>query len=408
MKRVSWIILLALVFSLALTACGSSEPEVTVEEPAMQEEPAAQEEDAPSALTEVEPDEEEETAVSEEPAADVEEEAVVELDEPQEEMTEGSDFALSDLQLSSLDELTSYRYTVVMELTAADSTGAETIQTMQMEMAVSTDPPATSMLMTADGTEEMAEMGTMEFVQIEDTAYMNMGELGCMALPADDNSAMPTDELSEGFTPESLTEGLQDLTPVGEETIDGIDVVHYTFDESSMIMEEAAGISTLQGHIYIAKDGGYMVRYIIDVTGDSKFNEGFSTEDFQAETAKTHIEMNLTDVNSAVEIVPPAACEGQQAPETADWPMLEDASAVSSFAGILSYTTEVSGNDAIEFYNNAMAELGFTQDEASSFVSEGNGLLTYLNENDESLTITISEDVDSGLTTVTLLSEAGE
>ena len=38
MKRISWIVLLAVIFSLALTACGSSEPEelVTPAEPTAQ------------------------------------------------------------------------------------------------------------------------------------------------------------------------------------------------------------------------------------------------------------------------------------------------------------------------------------------------------------------------------------
>lgn len=394
MKRISWIILLTLVLSLALAACGSSEPEVTVEEPAVQEEPAAPEEEQPSALAEVGP--EEETAVSEEPAAE----------EPEEEMVDESKIALADLELSSLDELTSYRYTMVMEMTATDSTGTETTQTMQMELAVSTDPPATSMIMTAEGAEEIEEMGQMEFTQIEDTSYINMGELGCMALPADDNSAMSTEELTDGFSPESITEDLENVTLVGEETINGIDVLHYTYDETSMTAEQAVGIKSMVGDIYIAKDGGYMVRSIVDVVGDSKFIDGFASEDFQPDTATTHIEMNLTDVNSAVEILPPAACEGQELPEAVDWPMLDDASEVTSFVGILSYTTEVSGSDAIDFYNDAMAEMGYTLDETSSFISDGNGLLTYINIDDESVTITISEDADSGLTTVTILADA--
>ena len=393
MKRVSWIILLAFVLSLALAACGSSEPE----EPVVPAEPTAQEEVAAPALTEVVP--EEETAVSEEPAA----EAV----EPAAEMAEESEITLTELQLSSLDELTSYRYTMVIAMTATDTAGVEITQTMQMDLAVSTDPPATSMLMTAEGTEDMEDVGQMEFVQIEDTNYINMGEMGCMALPADENSAMSTEELTAGFSPEAITEGLENVTLVGEETINGIDVRHYTYDETSLTAEEAAGIKSLDGHIYIAKDGGYMVRSIVDIVGDSKFGDGFSSKDLQPDTATTHIEMNLTDINSAVEILPPAACDGQELPQAVDWPMLEDATEVTSFAGIVSYTTEVSGDDAIEFYKNEMAAIDYVLDETSSFVAAGNGLLVFVNSDDETITITISEDAGTGLTTVTILADAG-
>jgi hypothetical protein len=385
---------LGLVLSLALAACGNDEPEGSGS--VVPAEPTAQEEAAAPALTEVAP--EEETAVSEEPEGEAE--------EPTTEMAQESEIALTELQLSSLDELTSYRYTMVIAMTAADSTGVETVQTMQMDLAVSTDPPATSMLMTAEGTEELENMGQMEFVQIEDTSYINMGEMGCMALPADENSAMSTEELTSGFSPESITEGLENVTLVGEETIDGIDVLHYAYDETSLTAEEATGITSLDGHIYIAKDGGFMVRSIVDVVGDSKFTEGFASEDFQPDTATTHIEMNLTDINSTVEILPPAACEGQELPETVSWPMLEDASEVTSFAGIVTYTTEVSGDDAIEFYKNEMAALDYVLDETNTFVAAGNGLLIFVNSDDETITITISEDADTGLTTVTILAEA--
>ncbi|MBE2222996.1 MAG: hypothetical protein IAF02_15740 [Anaerolineae bacterium] len=396
MKRISWIVLLVVMFSLALTACSSSEPE----EATIPAEPTALATET-AALAEVPPAPEEETAV---PEPQVEDQAAA---EPEAEMENENEVALADLQLSSLDELTSYRYTMVMEMVATDNVGTEITQTMQMELAVSSDPPATSMIMTAEGTEGVDDMGEMEFIQIEDISYINMGAMGCMVLPADDNSAMSTEELAAGFSPESITEDLEEITLVGEETIDGITVLHYTYDETSLTAEEAADIKSLDGHIYIAKDGGFMVRSIIDVIGDSKFMDGFANENFQPDTATTHIEMNLTDVNAAVEILPPAACAGQELPEAVDWPMLEDASEVTSFAGILSYTTEVSGSDAIDFYNDAMTELGYTLDESSSFVSEGNGLLTYVNSDDESITVTISEDVDSGLSTVTILSEAG-
>ena len=396
MKRITWIILL-LIFSLVLAACGGDEPEVTVEESVAQEEPTAQEE--PAAQEEPETQETQEEAPVEEPAAKPTDEP-----KPVEEAETKAEAAISfdDLQMSSLDELTSYRYDVVVDVTSTGADGVETTQTMHMELAVSADPPATSMSMTAEGTDETAEMGTIEVVQIGDTSYMVMAELGCIVLPAGGDSAMSTDEITDSFSPESITEDLENVTSVGEETIDGVDVLHYTYDAAALQGEDAVGIESADGHIYVAKDGGYMVRSIVDVTGDSAFVEGLQNEEFMSAT--THIEMNLTDVNEAVEILPPTACEGQEA-TIPDWPMLDDASEVASFAGIVSYTTEASGEEAIDFYNDAMTELGYTFDESSSFVTEGAGMLTYVNDNDESVSITIAEDPDSGLTSVTILAD---
>ena len=394
MKRITWIIVL-LIFSLALAACGGDEPEATVEAPAAQEEPAAQEQPATQETQE------------EAPAAEpVDEPAAEPTDAPEavEETKAEAAIPFDDLQISSLDELTSYRYDVAIDITGTDADDVESTQTIRMELAVSTDPPATSMTMTAEGTDEAEEIGTMEFVLIEDTSYIVIAEMGCMALPADENSGMSTEDITEDFSPESMTENLENVTFVGEETIAGIDVLHYIYDETALQGEDAVGVESAEGHIYIAKDGGYMVRSIVDVVGDSAFMGDTGDEEFQSAT--THIEMNLRDVNEDVEILPPAACEGQEAPESADWPMLDDASEITSFAGIVSYTTETSGEEAIAFYNSAMSDLGYTLDDSSSFVAEGTGLLTYINDDGENVSVTIAEDPDSGLTSVTILSDS--
>jgi hypothetical protein len=52
-----------------------------------------------------------------------------------------------------------------------------------------------------------------------------------------------------------------------------------------------------------------------------------------------------------------------------------------------------------------MPDLGYTADEAGSFVSEGSGFLSFINESGESVTITIAANAESGLTAVTILSE---
>jgi hypothetical protein len=336
----------------------------------------------------------EETAVVVEPTQEP-------IQEPTTVVEEGVAFA--DLQISDLADLTSYRYDMVLDVTGTDAAGAETVQSMHMVLAVSTEPPATSVVMTAEGSDTAMDMGTIEFVQIEDTSYIVMAEMGCMALPAGEDSGMSTEELTQNFSPEAITENLDDVTFVGEETIDGIDVLHYTYDETSMKGEAAVGVESADGQLYIAKDGGYLVRSIVDIVGSSAFMTGLEDEAF--ESAVTHIEMNLTDVNEAVEILPPAACDGQEAAAASDWPITEDASEVVSFAGVVSYSTALSGEEVIDFYNTAMSDLGYTADDSGSFISEGTGFLSYVNESGESVTMTIAEDAESGLTAVTILSE---
>lgn len=395
MKRVLWLILL-LVFSVALAACGGDEPEVTVEEPAAAAEPAAQEEE--TAVTEEQTSSQPEPAVL--PTANPTDVAEVEA----EAEAEQSIIAFNELNMAKLDELTSYRYDMVIEIVGKMADGTESTQTMLMNLAVSTDPPATSMVMTAEGLADMADTGTMEFTQIGDASYIVMAEMGCMVLPAEGEGAMSSQELTESFAPESIMENLNNVTFVGKDEINGIDVLHYTYDESAMNTEDAVNVESAEGHIYIAEEGGFMVRSVIDIVGNSTFVEDMGDEAF--ESAVTHIEMNLTDVNEAVVITPPAACEGQELPEAMDWPMLPDAADTVSFAGMASYTSETSAEDAVAFYKEAMPELGYTFDESGSFMAEGSGFLNFVNENEETVTVTISQDPSSGLTSITILSDS--
>jgi hypothetical protein len=396
MKRVLWLILL-LVFSMALAACGGDEPEVAVEEPAVVAEPAAQEEEV-----------EQETAVTEEETSSQPEPAVLPTANPTdvaevEAEAEQSTIAFNELDMVQLDELTSYRYDMVIEIVGKLADGTESTQTMRMNLAVSADPPATSMVMTAEGV-DMAGTGTMEFTQIGDTSYIVMAEMGCMVLPAEGEGAMSSEELTENFAPENIMENLGNVTFVGKEEINGIDVLHYTYDESAMNAEDAVNVQSAEGHIYIAEEGGYMVRSVMDIVGNSAFVEDMGDQAF--ESAVTHIEMNLTDINEAVVIAPPAACEGQELPEAMDWPMLPDAADTISFAGMASYTSQTSAEEAVDFYKEAMPELGYTFDESGSFMAEGSGFLNFVNENEETVTVTISQDPSSGLTSVTILSDS--
>ncbi|MFO7680267.1 MAG: hypothetical protein R6X34_09470 [Chloroflexota bacterium] len=386
MKHVSWLILL-LVFSLALAACGGDEPEVVVEEPAVVVEPTA--------VTEEETSSQPEPAVL--PTANPTD--VAEVESPPQQTT----IAIDELEIAKLEELTSYRYDMVIEVAGKNADGTESTQTMLMNLAVSTDPPATSMTMTAEGTADMADVGTIEFTQIGDTSYIVMTDMGCMVLPAEGEGAISSEELTENFSPDDIMENLDNVTFVGKEKINGIDVLHYTYDETAMKAEDAVGIESAEGHIYVAEDGGYMVRSIMDIVGSSAFAADMGTEAFQSAT--THIEMNLTDVNEDVVITPPAACEGQELPEAMNWPMLPDAADTISFGGMASYTTETSAEDAIAFYTEGMGEMGYSLDESGTLVTENSGFLNFINENDVTVMVTISQDPSSGLTSITIMAD---
>ena len=382
MKRIYWTITLLLLFSLALAACGGEEAapaaENTTDAPAAAPAETQTETEEPTAAPTAVPSPTAEPSPTPEP-----EPAVV---------------SFADLNFNSSPEnLDSYRYEMVMTVSGVNDAGEPVNQSMTMQMAFTSDPKAASISMVADGVADLADFGSMEMVQIGDTNYIVIPEMGCMALPAEGEDLMEN-PMTEEFSPESMFGNLENLTLVGEEEIDGLQVIHYTFDETAVPASEAQGLESIQGDVFIAKEGGYLVRMVTNMQGDTTFLEGFEG----VIDPVMNVEFNLKDVNQPFEIVPPAGCEGQGAGAESPYPVLEDATDLVSMSGIVSYMTAVSAAEAIEFYQNAMAEAGYTYVEDSSFISDTTAFLNFSGESG-AVTVTISED--SGQTSITILAE---
>lgn len=387
MKRLYWILVVLLVLGLTLAACGggdetavstpvaeSAQPEEVVEEvqaPAPTAPPTA----APTAVPTPEP--------TPEPVA----------------------VSLADLNFTSRpDELDSYRYEMIISATGVDQSGAEVTQSITILMAFTTDPQAMSISMTAEGADMVADgvdmdpldFANIEIVQIGGTSYMVFPEIGCMAFPADED-LMQNPLLSE-ISPEAMFGDLSGVKLVGEEDRAGFRVLHYTFDESSLPADDREDVRTMNGHLYIAKEGGFLVAMIVDLEGSAdEFLMGLDA----VEDATVRMEYTLKDVNQVIEIVIPAGCAGQTA-EDLDYPVLEDAANLFNMFGMISYTTAVSVADAIEFYQNEMAELGYTYSEDDSFIFGSTALLVFNNDTG-SVSINISEG--DGETSVTIFAE---
>jgi hypothetical protein len=76
---------------------------------------------------------------------------------------------------------------------------------------------------------------------------------------------------------------------------------------------------------------------------------------------------------------------------------MDDATEMTSFAGVLSYQTAYSQEEVLAFYDEALTAEGWVQDEASSFVTEGNAIVNYMQDGVTlSLTFSASEDGTEG------------
>jgi hypothetical protein len=400
-----WLLLFVLLLGMSALACnlpfgGEDEPtavpatndaednENRNEEVAVPEE-AAGDETTPEMVEEVVV--EEETAVTEEPT--------------EAETTEENTGLFSGLFPESLtvrdtvqqfDTLNSYEMTMMISTTVS-----ETTQVVEATIQVSTDPAASYMTFSFSGFDEAIGASSMSMTQVDGITYMNMFEFGCVTSSEGD--------LTEDFNMLDANDFLAEVGEanlVGEETINGIETLHYTFDESA-ITDGSTEYDWAQGDVYIAKEGNFVVRFQVEGEGPVAA-VGFVLEETEDATqvptmGLTQVEMNLTNINEPVNITIPEECENSGA-AASEFPVLEDAYESSSFGGIVTYKTATSFADAVAFYQDSLAADGWTYDE-SSFILENSTALMNFDKDGRSLTVTITEETGTDAFTVVLFEE---
>lgn len=365
-KQTRWIVVLILLLSLVALACqGLSAVNPSDNPPATEVsgEPAPDD----SAAVDV---------AAEAPAEDVAAEAPA--DEPAADEAEGP------LDLSAIDTslaFDSYRYSVVMTIEETSADGTAVVQTINGEVAVTTDPAASTMTFQVEGGEDTEGLQSVSMTVLEGETYMIIPEFGCVT----------TGQLGEAFEnpfqeiaqPDTLLNEIGSAERVlPDETINGILSRHYTFDESA-IDDPEAQIDTVDGHLYIAADGGFLVRMTMLGTGALS-----TVDDAQEGTGIYSIEWNLLEVDGDIEITLPPECEGNT---TDGFPQLEDATEVSAFAGFMSYKSGKTLAEAQEFYLEALQSEGWTYDDGQSFIGDDTAIMVFT-RGEETLNVTMGTE----------------
>jgi len=298
---------------------------------------------------------------------------------------------LSDLG-ATLEQYNSYRLTVVMSFTGQGPDAQE--GGVSFETAVITEPPAsrTTISMEGEMIEEAGGMDSLSIAEVGDQVYMVLPGMGCVAGSGDEMGAT-TDQFSDIFDTEDLLGEIEDAEFVGEETVNDIDVDHYRFDETQ-VQDPDSNMREVDGDVYIAQDGNYVVRMVVNGVGTMDlFGEGAEEE------GTIHVEYNVTDVGAQFEIEVPEGCE-----ETGnEFPMMGDATNQASFGGFTSYETAATVEEVIAFYEEEMAALGYEAAE-DQFISEDTAMLTFVQEGMPEISVTINHE--EGTTTVLIASEA--
>lgn len=323
--------------------------------------------------------EEEEVPPAAEATAETEEgeeiEEPGEVEEPEEE--EEEDVSLSSIT-EGLQSLDSYR--AHFRMTFEGSTeGQEGEWVMEMDMESTRDPFAQRVIFRGG---EVGVGEGFESVRIGDQQYIVFGEGQCMSSSATDSEAMDT----ELFELEDVIGGLENARRVRpDETINGIRCQHYTFDEKGVSW---AAFSSAEGEVWIAADGNYVVKYVVDAEGKNPVT---------GDEGHVEWEYEISDVNVSFTIEAPAGCEAAES----EFPIMSDAANLTTMSGMVSYESASSFDDVKAFYEEQMLAAGWS-DTGDSFVTSDSAMLSFTKDG---RTATVTVGVSEGTVTVFIMAD---
>jgi hypothetical protein len=138
-------------------------------------------------------------------------------------------------------------------------------------------------------------------------------------------------------------------TKVGNESVNGIPAAHYRFDQNSLPWADPK--PKVAGEIWIANTGGYVVKYLLNVSAPSKPDPN------GAKVGQTwKYEISGTDGSSSVAL--PQGC----LEVLTDVPVMADAQSLIRGNGMTDFVTASTGREVLDFYSQKLPALGWKSD----------------------------------------------
>lgn len=411
-----WILITLLVPTLACGLIGGGNEEAAPDPVEAEAEAPAEEvtEVEDSTETEVEA----ETEAPSESNASTEEENDTEAMEAEavestSDQTETEKVELADI--SDLDSLSSYRVSFAMEFDG-ESGGQPTNGKINVLLETNQELAATHLAMDMEGgtVEELGGLNRLEVYELDNTIYMYNDIMGgeWISMPATDDEVF-----TQGFF--SPNENLQmpdtancALTP---ETINGIAAKMCTFDDADLQDSSDAEYDKAEGKVWLAEDGGYVVKYEVDIEGfkPSETDQAGVDQAGLFDFGDISISYELLEVNTDITIELPAEAQEAEgldfgdlmeddAPVEPDVPVLDDAEDLFSVSGITTYVSASSIEDAVEFYRQSLPDEGWSEDAESALITDDTTILSF-EKDGTTLTLTISKEGENQIS-VSLIS----
>jgi hypothetical protein len=246
-------------------------------------------------------------------------------------------FILFDTKVG-LANLSAYKATLVYAFDGT-RTGKTEQWSKTYTMLTTQSPPARELTIETAG--NISNLDAVLMIEADGAAYERRGKNTCNAIVID-----PANTLTTWLEPAGFLSGVIGAEKAGVETVNNIATNHYTFDERAL---GGVGIAKSTGEMWVATDGGYIVKYVLSTKGDANyFGEGIEG------TLTWNYE--LTGANQPVAIQLPQDCPAGMV----NAPQLPDASNVRSVPSLLTYDTSSSVADAVDFYQKQIPNLGWT------------------------------------------------
>jgi hypothetical protein len=152
--------------------------------------------------------------------------------------------------------------------------------------------------------------------------------------------------------PAALLLAVRTANKVGNETIDGIATVHYTFDGNALELSQPK--PAIQGDLWLAEQGGYVVKYTLEAAMPSPAT-GTGQEAAQSWSYE------LSQVDTVEQVRLPAGCEAVPV----DIPAMADAANVIRRSGFMEYSTASTAAQVVDLYYHSLDALGWKETQAA-------------------------------------------
>jgi hypothetical protein len=238
---------------------------------------------------------------------------------------------------AGLSDLSSYKATLTLSFDGTRD--GKTHQWSKTYVMLTAKVPATRQL-TIEKAGDLSDLDPVFMAEVDGAAYERRGKRTCTATVFD-----PGNSLADRMEPAGFLTGVIGAEEAGRETVNGAAANHYTFDERAF---GQLGLAKSTGELWVASDGGYIVRYKVATKGTAVYFgagiEGTLNWDYE-----------LTGAGQPVAIELPKDCPAGMV----DAPLLPDATGVLRLPGLLSYSTLTSLANAAAFYQKQIPLLGW-------------------------------------------------